>query len=128
MGTRSTTKINDEQGDTLVTLYRQFDGYPTGHGQELADFLNSKTLINGFGDSESKAHANGMGCLAALLISHLKGDKIGNVYVTPQGDFQEYNYTVYSKDNELALRAEDDGGRVLYDGLASEYVGSSIST
>ena len=46
MGTRSTTAIRDENGKTLVTIYRQYDGYPTGHGQELADFLKARTLIN----------------------------------------------------------------------------------
>lgn len=127
MGTRSTTTIKDENGKTLVTLYRQFDGYPTGHGQELADFLKARTLVNGFGmDMTAKTHANGMGCLAAQLITYLKGDQIGNVYVTEAGDSQEYNYTVYPKDGQLYLRCESEYYGFLYDGLASEFNGATV--
>ena len=32
-----------------MCIYRQYDGYPSGHGHELAQFLGSKTLVNGFG-------------------------------------------------------------------------------
>lgn len=38
MGTRSITTIIDHQWDKpvrLVTMYRQYDGYPSGHGKEL---------------------------------------------------------------------------------------------
>ena len=74
MGTRSTTKILDEQGNHLVTLYRQFGGYPTGHGQDLATFISGRAIVNGFGlGMTAKTHANGMGCLAAQIITALKG-------------------------------------------------------
>lgn len=111
MGTRSTTAVKDEDGKTLVTLYRPYDGYPTGHGQELADFLKSRTLING------------MGCLAAQLVTHLKGDQIGNIYITNEGDSQEYNYTVYPKDGQLYMRCESEYYGFIYDGLASDFDG-----
>lgn len=126
MGTRSTTKINDEEGNTLVTLYRQYDGYPSGHGQELADFLKDRTIINGFSGQTAKTHANGMGCLAAQLIAYLKGDRIGNVYVTNEGDSQEYNYTIYTKNGQLYIRAESEEYGFLYDGTASEFDGVVI--
>lgn len=128
MGTRSTTKILDEDGKHLVTLYRQFDGYPKGHGKELADFLNSKTLVNGYGDTTSTTEANGMGCLAALLIGHLKGGRIGNVYVTSKGDSQEYDYTVYLKSAQIFMRVESAYAdtRLLYDGPASNFDGDRI--
>lgn len=122
MGTRSTTAIKDEQGNTLVTLYRQYDGYPSGHGQELADFLSARTVINGFGRETAQTHANGMGCLSAQLITHLKGDQIGNIYVTREGDSQEYNYTVYlNEKRELCMRCESEYYGLLFDGLASEF-------
>ena len=47
MGTRSLTYVYDEQGEKIINLYRQFDGYPTGHGQELAEFLNKGRMVNG---------------------------------------------------------------------------------
>lgn len=110
MGTRSLTHIMDD-GKPLVTIYRQFDGYPSGHGQDLADFLEGLTVVNGIGSRERKI-ANGMGCLAAQLVGHLKaesaksayqpngpqpGDIAGNVYIYPagiEGCGEEYVYTV----------------------------------
>ena len=38
MGTRCLTYVY-EGNSPLVCLYRQFDGYPSGHGTELANFL-----------------------------------------------------------------------------------------
>ena len=64
MGTRSLTFVYDEQGNKIINLYRQFDGYPTGHGQELAEFLNNQKMYNGAGD------------LAALLVAHFKKEPI----------------------------------------------------
>ena len=126
MGTRSTTTIKNENGKTLVTLYRQFDGYPSGIGQELADFLNARTIINGISGQTAKTHANGIGCLAAQLIGEFKGGQIGNVYITTEDDSQEYNYTVYYKEGVPYLRCESEYNGLLYDGLASGFNGSVI--
>ena len=40
MGTRSLTFVYEGE-KPIVNMYRQFDGYPSGHGAELAEFLNS---------------------------------------------------------------------------------------
>lgn len=49
MGTRSLTFVYDEDDKTpIVNMYRQFDGYPSGHGADLADFLLPLRLVNGF--------------------------------------------------------------------------------
>lgn len=47
MGTRSLTFMSDECGDVLVCMYRQFDGYMSGHGVELAEFLAGFPIVNG---------------------------------------------------------------------------------
>ena len=95
MGTRSLTFVYD--GDVpVINIYRQYDGYPSGHGHELAQFLDSKTLVNGFGKQNS-FEANGMGCLAAQLIVQLKHG-VGGIYIYPVSStdcFQEYEYHVY---------------------------------
>jgi hypothetical protein len=67
-----------------------------------------------------------MGCLAAQLITHLKGDQLGNIYVTNEGDSQEYDYTVYPKDSQLYLRCESPYYGVLYNGLASDFDGVTV--
>ena len=83
MGTRSLTHIKDDNGQTLVTLYRQYDGYPTGMGEDIKTALNNGqvSITNGYsmGD-EAPATFNGMGCLGAFLVGELKEKKIGNVY------------------------------------------------
>ena len=95
MGTRSLTFVYD--GDVpVINIYRQYDGYPSGHGHELAQFLDSKTLVNGFGKQNS-FEANGMGCLAAQLIVQLKHG-VGGIYIYPVSStdcFQDYEYHVY---------------------------------
>jgi len=95
MGTRSLTFVYD--GDVpLINIYRQYDGYPSGHGHELAQFLDSKTLVNGYGEQNS-VEANGMGCLAAQLIVQLKHG-VGGIYIYPVSStdcFQDYEYHVY---------------------------------
>ena len=101
MGTRSLTFVYDSTGDNgesepIMCVYRQFDGYPSGHGHELAQFLDSKTLVNGFGKQNS-FEANGMGCLAAQLIVQLKHG-VGGIYIYPVSStdcFQDYEYHVY---------------------------------
>ena len=95
MGTRSLTFVYDGNVP-VINIYRQFDGYPSGHGHELAQFLNSKTLVNGYGEQNS-AEANGMGCLAAQLIVQLKHG-VGGIYIYPVSStdcFQDYEYHVY---------------------------------
>jgi hypothetical protein len=70
MGTRSLTFVYD--GDKpIINMYRQYDGYPSGHGSELADFLKGFEIVNGHGEVKPKI-ANGMGCLAAQLIANFK--------------------------------------------------------
>ena len=46
MGTRSLTYVYDVK-TPVVCMYRQYDGYPSGHGQELAEFLFDGKLVNG---------------------------------------------------------------------------------
>ncbi len=67
MGTRSLTKIFDEEKREIVCIYRQFDGYPEGMGKDLSDFIKSGKVVNGFGDKKEKQF-NGIGCFAAQLI------------------------------------------------------------
>ncbi len=71
MGTRSLTRILDEQGNVLACMYRQHDGYPSGHGKELAEFLAPLAIVNGLGSRDARV-ANGMDCLAAQVVAYFK--------------------------------------------------------
>lgn len=107
MGTRCLTYVYE--GKTpLMCLYRQFDGYPSGHGAELADFLNKIEVGNGIaGKPEMGTFANGMGCLAAQLIAHFK-KSVGGFYihlVTDSGGV-DYEYHVYA--NKVVVKDSDE--------------------
>lgn len=95
MGTRSLTIILDGNSE-VCRIYRQYDGYPKGHGVELAEACAGRVMVNGF--SDKKKQANGMGCLAALIVSALKGDDAGGIYLHPTGgeigEWVEYVYTL----------------------------------
>jgi hypothetical protein len=95
MGTRSLTRILD--GDIeIACIYKQFDGYPSGLGQDLDGFVNSCYLVNGF---NAKDQFNGAGDLAARLVVELRGDTVGpgGVYLVAPGakDMgEEYVYEI----------------------------------
>lgn len=96
MGTRSITRVIAD-GEPIVAMYRQMDGYPAGHGKELAEFLDGVVMVNGIGmDSAGKKIANGYDCLAAQLVAHFKTEP-GGIYLVPtkKADHgQEYEYDV----------------------------------
>ncbi len=105
MGTRSLTKVfstykneknNKQVKIQLVNMYRQYDGYPSGHGTELADFLKGGKVVNGIGGNETQVVFNGAGCLAAQMIAYFK-DGAGGIYIEPttaKNCGQEFEYEV----------------------------------
>lgn len=117
MGTRSTTTIKSsgKNSKTLCTIYRQYDGYLSGHGKELKDGFGNTKIVNGFnGDMKAPDSANGMGCLAAQIIAKLK-DGIGNIYIAePDETGEEYDYLIYTDGKDLFVRVDD------YDGLLKD--------
>lgn len=113
MGTRSLTFVYDEDGKKIVNMYRQYDGYPSGHGKDLAEFLEPITMVNGIGTIKA-AIANGPGCLAAQLVAHFK-DGPGGIYLAPTTAVdcgQDYEYHVKPKGAGAAIEVEcyDVGG------------------
>ena len=111
MSTRSLTRVietwNDEKTNklkkqTLVCMYRQMDGYPSGMGSDLAEFLNGGKLVNGISLAESERVFNGMGCLAAQMVAHFK-DGAGGYYLYPtnvKDAWQNYEYEIIQHENE----------------------------
>ena len=98
MGTRGLTFVCDESGEKIINLYRQYDSYPTGHGQELAEFLNGVQF-------------NGMGCLAASMVAYFKQTP-GGFYIHPTDITdcgQDYEYHVYEKKDDLYIEVYNCG-------------------
>ena len=95
MGTRSLTRVNSGKSK-ILNMYRQFDGYLSGHGKELFDFLDGMKMINGISGQKAGEAANGAGCLAAQLVSKFKTG-IGEFYLYPVDATdcgQEYEYVI----------------------------------
>ena len=116
MGTRSlTTFVDDHTQEEIVVMYRQYDGYPEGHGKDLINFLNKMKFDNQL--------TYGISCLSAQVISHFK-KRAGDFYLhtADTRDYgEEFVYTIYSKDNELKVKVEDVyEDKVLFDGNTNE--------
>jgi hypothetical protein len=106
MGTRARVNIFD-RNQLIVSIYRQFDGYPDGLGKEIAEFAGGMAIINGISGQKAGEAANGMGCFAAQLIRYLKGD-IGSVYIRdtgPDSQGEEYSYNLHSRDGKVWIDA-----------------------
>lgn len=132
MGTRSLTDVietyTDDNGKkhetAITTMYRQYDGYPSGMGSELAEFLNSGKVVNGICMAETGRVFNGAGCLAAQMVSHFKGDSAGGYYLhkpKQRNCGEEYIYQVYVDYNtkEVKLRCLEVG---YYNKKTNKYV------
>lgn len=105
MGTRSITLVYDNDL-AIINLYRQYDGYPEGHGRELGVFLNSfDAITSGIRIGDERKTANGMGCLAAQMVAYFKKE-VGYFYLMhpDQRDVgEEYVYHVF--DNRIEVVA-----------------------
>jgi hypothetical protein len=128
MGTRSLTHIKEDDGTTIATIYRQYDGYPSGIGADIRQALNSGQveLRNGFsGGDEAPKQFNGMGCLGAFLVGALKENKIGNVYLMSpdiEDVGEEYVYTLTPHQGTVNLKVVDTWkNTTLYDGILAEF-------
>lgn len=127
MGTRSLTIMKDN-GSEIAVMYRQYDGYPSGHGKELAEFLSGFEIVNGFGNTNGKI-ANGGFCLAAQIIAHFKNG-VGGFYLRKAGArklWEEYRYYVDAipgKPVQLKISevGTDDKDKVIFRGTPEEFL------
>jgi hypothetical protein len=131
MGTRSLTHVietwNDEKNNKqrkqcLLTMYRQYDGYPSGMGADLADFLKDGTVVNGIGMTDNRKIFNGAGCLAAQLVAHFKEGPGGFYIYRPMakdcGEEYTYEIVVNWETKAITLRCFEIG----YISKAGNYV------
>lgn len=111
MTVSSLTLIYDKNERAFVNMYRQFDGYPEVHGRELAIFLNSfDAIVNGYRPGDLRKIADGMECLAAQMISHLKKG-VGGYYLRHPDDIncgQTYVYHIFKNRIEVFVNGEND--------------------
>lgn len=129
MGTRALIHVKDGR-KTIATIYRQYDGYPTGLGEDIKRMLNNGNveILNGYnGLPYGPSQFNGMGCLGAYLIGELKQKKIGNVYLMAPNTKdvgEDFNYILSREKNNVKLKVIDSyTKKVLYDGRIKYFCG-----
>ena len=136
MGTRSTYRIIEQYTDDksqkimnqeICLVYRQFDGYPTGHPMETAEWLASGTVVNGYSKTDS-LQFNGAGCLAAQLVAKYK-EGVGGTYIqslkSRGNSWEDYLYDIIIKeDNTIEYVCYENGSKKkeLYRGTPSGFV------
>lgn len=119
MGTRSITVVYNEDNRPIINIYGQYDGYPSGHGVDIANFLSPIKLVNGISGRDENI-ANGMGCLAAQLLAKLKHG-VGGFYIHPVDEVdcgQDYEYHIHS--DKVIVKRYD--GQVMFKGNWNEFV------
>ena len=118
MGTRARVNVIDGN-NVLLSIYRQYDGYPSGLGADILNQFKDCQITNGISgprDALGKS-ANGMGCLAAQLVKSLKNE-IGNVYIRDTSDDshgEEFSYSLSERNGKLHLSVS--AGSVTWFGL-----------
>lgn len=123
MGTRSLTVFSEDNGFEIGVIYRQMDGYPEGHGKELAKMLSGMRMVNGMSIDQPEKIANGMPCLAAQVVAHFK-EGPGGIYLCRAGTRrcgEDYTYFITGKEGEEPQIEIRDRHNVLYKGPASVY-------
>jgi hypothetical protein len=121
MGTRALTIFHDPSDEQeIVVLYRQMDGYPSGHGLDLLQALSSSgdKVTNGLNGTAF----NGAPDLAVRVIALLKGDATqpGSFYLYPaktRDCGEDYRYHVSAQEGQpIRVKVEDGSGEELFDG------------
>ena len=115
MGTRCLTTVMDGNKEILC-MYRQYDGYPEGHGAELLSAFKGFAIVNGLGSNRKKI-ANGVGCLAAQIVAHFKTEPGGFYLYAPETRKvgEEYIYRVSVKDGKIWLDISE--GEIAFFGM-----------
>lgn len=123
MGTHALVVFEENTSQGIVrylVCYFQFDGYLTGVGLDLVEFLKSCVIVNGYSDqdeakckAENKILCNRFGCLVAQYVANNKNGP-GNFYVFPvtHRSMYEYKYIVtFDEDqdekNHFAISVND---------------------
>ena len=91
MGTRCLTIVRNYNREPQAVMYRQSDGYPDGHGAELAEFMSGRKISNGLRGGCD----NGAQCLGASLFAHFK-EEPGGFYsqMHDRYSYEDFRYVI----------------------------------
>lgn len=139
MGTSSTVKFKKQNGDVVLSVYQNYDGYIEGVGAQVAGTLK-RWAVEGVKEShynrllckdvENVAFHNGVEDLALLYVMDNKGTSY-NMYVTNEDDSQEFDYVVAFTTEGIEVSvygeyfvSEEDGykPKLRYKGTMEEFI------
>ena len=108
MGTRSITHIHEMESlgeKTVCSFFRHCDGYPSGHGKDLADWLKGKKLVNGMtGEEKTGQDFNRAGTMAVKLMNHIQDESGCEVIPTGDSNYgEDFTYDVYFRNGKFYL-------------------------
>jgi hypothetical protein len=99
-------------GRVVLNMYRQCDGYPSGIGTELYEFLKDIKMVNGISVTKDNGKvANGAECLAAQIVAHFK-DGPGGIYLhhpSSKDCGQEYEYYITADESGITVKVMESG-------------------
>lgn len=144
MGTRSLTVFKgDDGGQEIAVLYRQFDGYPSGHGNNLKT-ITPQFLTNGLQvGKDHRKTANGMSDLAVRTVCGLKmlnliedslkiHEDAGNFYLEPAGTRdmgEEWVYVLSPSGENVYLEViYCHEGKTVFSGYLKDFNPDNIET
>jgi len=130
MGTRALIHVKDGK-KTIATIYRQYDGYPTGLGEDIKKILNNGNveILNGYNGCKVPYEFNGIGCLGAYLIGELKQKKIGNVYLMApniKDAGEDFTYIISKDKNNVNVNLkviDSYTKKIVYNGRLKDFCG-----
>ena len=107
-----------------VQVYKHYDGYPSGHPTQLAEFLKDFKIVSGLGQDTYRI-ANGLGCLAAQYVAAFKMDA-GDMYIESpdtKRDWIEYITYVWGvEDKDIWMSIFDMEDSCIFVGKPQELI------
>jgi hypothetical protein len=114
----SYTIFYDERGRSFANMYREHDGQPKIHGRELASFFNSfDAVVDGYRPGDRRKLADGMGCVAAQLISHVKKG-VGGYYLQHLDDVNNQAYVYHIFRNRIEVF---ENNNIIFEGIWRQF-------
>jgi len=133
MGTRSITHIHSakelyDDERVLCSFLRHWDGYPSVAGQDLANWLKDKKLVNGMGDEFIEGRDfNRAGTIVIPLMMHIQSKSGAEVIPIGADDYgEEYTYDIFFRDNEFIIKVTDTYTYKSETVLAKDFKGQEI--
>ncbi len=127
MGTRGIVTVKDEDYNSIIQMYTQYDGYFDGFGKDLAEYLSTVSICNGYSTQKAPEWANGFGCLAAQLVVKFK-EGIGGIYLlsTEKESEQYYNYEICPDNKgQILFRAFSDT-KMVFEGAPKYFISAFL--